>query len=62
MRSSGYRERVDLIDRAARRVVGMVGEGGVYGGKGFLTTSLGRIDVGVCYTRGARSGRCCIYI
>ena len=28
------------------------------GRKGFLT-SLGRIDVGVCYTRGARSRRWC---
>ena len=28
----GERDRGDDIDRVARRVVGMVGEGGVYGG------------------------------
>ena len=27
----------------------------------FQTTSLGRIDVGVCYTRGARSRRWCVW-
>ena len=32
--------------------------GGRVGAKGFLT-ALGRIDVGVCYTRGARSRRWC---
>ena len=41
------------------------GEGGGAGGRGgrcrkdFENTSSGRIDVGVCYTRGARSRRWC---
>ena len=29
--------------------------------RAFCTTSLGRIDVGVCYTRGARSRRWCAW-
>ena len=37
---------------------GWGGEGGG-GAKGFLKTSSGRIDVGVCYTRGATSRRWC---
>ena len=36
----------------------MFEEVGGLGRKGFLT-ALGRIDVGICYTRGARSRRWC---
>ena len=39
----------------------LVGEGGKYGGggRGRGGRAIGRIDVGVCYTRGARSRRWC---
>ena len=48
----------------AKKDKGVIGRGGVRGrggvGKGReFPTALGRIDVGTCYTRGARSRRWC---